>query len=125
MRRIEGDHVLLRVILSESRTHDRKPLFRKILDVLRAEGMAGTTVLKGVAGFGHDRDVHTVDLEVAAQGLPIVIEAVDTAEHIDRVRPKLEALMEGGVMMTERAHVIRYTADETTADRPSGGARPG
>jgi PII-like signaling protein len=123
MRRIEGEQVLLRLILSESRTHDRNPLFRKILDVLRAEGMAGATVLKGVAGFGHDRDVHTIDIEVAAQGLPIVIETVDTVEQIDRVRPKLEALMEGGVMMTERAHVIRYTAEEARADHPPDGAR--
>lgn len=116
MRRIEGEQVLLRLILSESRTHDRKPLFRKIVDVLRAEGMAGTTVLKGVAGFGHDRHVHTIDLEVAAQDLPIVIEVVDTPEHIARVVPKLEVLMEGGVMMTERAHVIRYAKDETATD---------
>jgi PII-like signaling protein len=33
---------------------------------------------------------------------------VDTQEHIDRVLPKLAPLVRGGVMMTERAHVIRY-----------------
>ena len=119
MRRIEGEQVLLRLILSESRTHDGKPLFRKIVDVLRAEGLAGTTVLKGVAGFGHDRQMHTIDIEVAAQGLPIVIEVVDTPEHIDSVKPKLETLMEGGVMMTERAHVIRYAEGETAGDQRS------
>ena len=37
-----------------------------------------------------------------------MIEVVDTPQHIDRVLPKLEALMEGGVIMLERAHVIRY-----------------
>jgi uncharacterized protein len=118
MRGIEGEQVLLRLILSESRTHDRQPLFRKILDVLRADGIAGTTVLKGVAGFGHDRSVHTIDLEVAAEGLPIVIEVVDTAERIDRVLPKLEALMEGGVITTERAHVIRYVKSPARTGPP-------
>ena len=108
MRGIEGEQVLLRLILSESRTHDHQPLFRKILELLRTDGMAGTTVLKGVAGFGHDRAVHTVALEVAAEGLPVVVEVVDTPEHIDRVLPKIEALMAGGVIMLERAHVIRY-----------------
>ena len=66
MRGIEGEQVLLRIILSESRTHDRRPLYRRLLELLRAEGLAGTTVFKGVAGFGHDRDVHTVAIEVAA-----------------------------------------------------------
>jgi hypothetical protein len=109
MRGIEGERVLLRIILSESRTHDRQPLFRRLLDLLRAEGLAGTTVLKGVAGFGHDRVLHTVALEVASLGLPIVLEIVDTQEHIDLVLPKIDALMVGGVVMIERAHVIRYT----------------
>ena len=108
MRGIEGEQTLLRLILSESRRHDDRPLFRKLLEVLREEGLAGATVIKGIAGFGHDRDVHTVAIEVAAVGLPLVIEVVDTPQHIDRVLPKLEALMEGGVIMLERAHVIRY-----------------
>jgi uncharacterized protein len=112
MRGIEGEQVLLRLILSESRTHEHQPLFRTLLELLRAEGMAGTTVIKGMAGFGHDRTVHTVALEVSATDLPLVIEVVDTQQHIDRVLPKLEALMDGGVIMLERAHVIRYARSE-------------
>jgi PII-like signaling protein len=115
MRGIEGEQVLLRLILSESRSHDRRPLFRKLLEVLREEGMAGATVFKGMAGFGHDREVHTIAIEVAAIGLPIVIEVVDTQEHIDRILPKIEALMEGGVIMLERAHVIRYAGSRPPA----------
>lgn len=115
MRGIDGEQVLLRLILSESRTHDHQPLFRRILDVLRAEGLAGTTVLKGIAGFGHDRELHTVAIEVASQGLPIVLEVVDTAEHIERVLPTLEALMAGGVLMMERARVIRYAQSRPPA----------
>jgi uncharacterized protein len=108
MRGIEGEQMLLRIIVSESRTHDHQPLFRRLVALLRSEGLAGTTVLKGIAGFGHDHHVHTANIEVAAEGLPVIIEVVDTAEQIDRVLPKVEALMEGGLIMLERAHVIRY-----------------
>jgi len=115
IRGIDGEQVQLRLILSESRTHDGQPLYKRIVDVLRAEGLAGATVLKGIAGFGHDRRVHTAAIEVVAEGLPVVVEAVDTRERIDRVLPKLGALMAGGVIMLERAHVIRYarTPDPT------------
>lgn len=107
MRGIEGEQVLLRIILSESRNHDREPLFR--LEQLRAEGLSGTTAMKGIADFGHDRGIDTFMLEVAAEGLPIVLEVVDTPERIDQVLPKVDALMgDGGVLMAERAHVIRY-----------------
>jgi PII-like signaling protein len=118
MRGIEGEQILLRIILSESRRHDREPLYRRILDLLRAEGLAGATVLKGIAGFGHDRDIHTVMIEVAALGLPVVLEVVDTPEHIDRVLPKLDVLMAGGIIMTERAHVIRYAAPPLARPMP-------
>jgi len=117
MRGIEGEQVLLRLILSESRTHDRQPLFRRLLEILREEGLAGATLLKGIAGFGHDHRIHTANIEVVAEGLPIVIEVVDTRQHVERVLPKLEALMVGGVIMLERAHVIRYT--NTTEPEPA------
>lgn len=118
MRGIEGEQVLLRIILSESRSQDGQPLYRRLLELLRTEGLAGTTVLKGMAGFGHHRDIHTVAIEVAAQGLPVILEVVDTQEHIDRVLPKLDALMAGGIIMTERARVLRYT------QAPSAGPTP-
>jgi len=113
MRGIEGEQVLLRLIVSESRYEAGQPLFRAILELLRKEGVAGTTVLKGIAGFGHDRDIHTIDIEVASLGLPLVIEVVDTPEHVERVLGKLEPLLAGAVVMLERAHVIRYTNSAT------------
>jgi hypothetical protein len=118
MRGIEGEQVLLRLILGESRMHDHRALFRSLLELLRAENMAGATVLKGIAGFGHDRHLHTVDIEVASTGLPVVIEVVDTPERIERVLPRLEALMIGGVIMTERARVIRYGTTPSPASGP-------
>jgi PII-like signaling protein len=119
MRGIEGEQMLLRIIVSESRSHGHQPLFRRLLDLLRAEGLAGATVLKGIAGFGHDRDIHTMAIEVAAQGLPIILEVVDTPERIDGVLPKVETVMEGGgVIMLERARVIRYQKDPSPTSRP-------
>jgi hypothetical protein len=108
MRGIEGEQVLLRLIVSESHHVDGKALFTRLIEILREEGMAGATAVKGIAGFGHDRAVHTDTIEVLAQGLPIVVEVVDTQARIDRVLPRLQPLMRGGVMMVERAHVIRY-----------------
>lgn len=112
MRGIEGEQVLLRLIFSESEHQGHRPLFRSILELLRAERMAGTTIIKGVAGFGHGRGIHTINIEVASTGLPLVVEVVDSQERIDRVLPKLEPLMQHGLIMMERAHVIRYAKRE-------------
>jgi PII-like signaling protein len=108
MRRIEGEQVLLRIYLGESKTVGHTPLYQQVIELLRTEGLAGTTVLKGCAGFGHDRVVHTANIECLAQDLPVVIEAVDAPEHVEHVLRKIDAIMTGGLVMTERVHVIRY-----------------
>jgi uncharacterized protein len=118
MRGIDGEQVLLRIILSESRrssearpgsrAHDRRPVHERLIELLRREGLAGATVLKGVAGFGRDHAIHTVGIEAIAQGLPIVVEVVDTPERIDAVLAKLDDLGGGGIITTERARVIHY-----------------
>jgi len=110
MRGIEGEQVLMRIFLGEPRKSGHRALHWEVLDMLRAEGLAGATVLKGIAGFGHQRHVHTDSIEVLAESLPLVIEVVDTQEHIDRILPNIEVLMAGGSIMMERVHVIRYRA---------------
>lgn len=109
MRGIEGEQALLHIVLGTPKAGDSRRLVRAILELLRADGLAGASVLKGIAGFGHDRQLHTIDVEVAARDLPVVIEVVDTLERVESVVPKLEALMAGGLVTVERAHVIRYS----------------
>ncbi|HWC03407.1 MAG TPA: DUF190 domain-containing protein [Methylomirabilota bacterium] len=108
MRGIEGEQVLVRIYLGESRTVDHQPLYRRLLELLRQEGLAGATVLKGCAGYGHDRVPHTASIERLATDLPVGIETVDTPQHIEQLLGKIDALMTGGLVMTERAYVIRY-----------------
>ena len=79
MRGIEGEQVLVRIYLGESKTAHRQPLYREVLELLRREGLAGATVLKGW-------------------------------QHVEQLLGKVDALMTGGLVMTERAHVVRYTA---------------
>jgi len=81
MRGIEGEQVLLRIIVSESRSYDGRPLYRRIVEMLREDGFAGATVLKGIAGFGHDRRMHSAALEVTAESDDGVIMAIEHARR--------------------------------------------
>ena len=108
IRGIDGEQVQLRLILSESRTHDGQPLYKRIVDVLRAEGLAGATVLKGVAGFGPDSIIHQASLLRLSADLPLVIEVVDTQEHLDAVLPEVDRMMGGGLITMEKVRVVRY-----------------
>jgi PII-like signaling protein len=108
MRRIEGEQLLLRIFIGESDRWERRPLHAVLLELFRRAGLAGATVLKGVAGFGAHSVIHTASLERLSADLPLVIEVVDSQEHLDAVLPDVERMMSGGLITLEKVRVIRY-----------------
>ena len=108
MRRIEGEQVLMRICLGESDRWERRPLYMALLELFRAKGLAGATVRKGVAGFGPDSIIHQASLLRLSADLPLVIEVVDTQEHLDAVLPEVDRMMGGGLITMEKFRVVRY-----------------
>ena len=49
----------VRIYTGEAAQWQWKPLFLAVLEFLRAEGAAGATVTRGVAGFGANSRIHT------------------------------------------------------------------
>lgn len=107
MDRIE-DGRLLRIFMGESDRIEGRPAFEVILEVLRRRGLAGATVLRGIAGFGRSSVVHTASLLRMSADLPIVIEVVDRADALLPVIEELDALIEEGLMTMERVEVHLY-----------------
>ena len=108
MRRMEGDQVLMRIFLGQGDRWERKPLYVALLELFRAKGVAGATVIQGVAGFGPDSILHEAHLLRLSQDLPIVIEVVDSQEHIDAVFPDVDRMMSGGLITMEKVRVVHY-----------------
>lgn len=110
MRALEGEQVLVRIFFGDSDRWHHRPLETALLERLRAEGFAGATVFRGVAGFGAKNIVHTTHLLELSTGLPVVIEVVDDEEHIARLQPILDEMLGDGLVTMEKVRVLRYTA---------------
>jgi PII-like signaling protein len=108
MRVLEGDQWLVRVFVGESDRFEGRPLADALVDRLRREGFAGATVLRGLAGFGARSVVHTTHLLELSRDLPIVVEVVDTEEHVERLKPILDEMVSDGLVTLEKVHVLRY-----------------
>jgi len=98
----------MRIFLGQADRWERKPLSAALLELFRARGLAGATVMQGVAGFGPDSIVHEAHLLRLSQDLPVVIEVVDTQEHIDAVLGDVDRMMSGGLVTLEKVRVVRY-----------------
>jgi uncharacterized protein len=108
MRKIEGEQVLMRIFIGESDKWNRRPLGSALLELFRSKGLAGATVLRGVAGFGPKSILHTAGILKLSADLPLVIEVVDSQEHLDAVMPEVDQMMSGGLVTMEKIRVLRY-----------------
>ncbi|MCX7835942.1 MAG: DUF190 domain-containing protein [bacterium] len=116
---LEGEGKLLRIFIGESDRHQRNTLFEAIVLEARKQGMAGATVLRGIAGFGaNSRTIHISKILRLSEDLPIVIELVDTAPKIEAFIPIVRKLIEesgcGAMITEERAHIIHYSQSKSS-----------
>jgi len=109
MRKFVGENVLMRIFIGEGDKFGGRPLHEVLVELLRKEGFHGATVLRGVAGFGAHSVYHTEKILRLSRDLPIIVEVVDTQENVDRVMPRLDEMIEGGMITLEKIKVMRYT----------------
>src|ERR1035437_8347655 len=100
MRVLDGERSLVRIFVGESDTWHHQPLYRALVERLRTEGFAGATVLHGVAGFGANSVIHTANIVDLSADLPVLIEVVEDDEHVQKLLPILEEMLQGGALVT-------------------------
>jgi uncharacterized protein len=115
-RRFNGERTLMRIFIGESDKFHGKPLYEALIERLRQKGLAGATVLRGVAGFGASSTMHTDKVLRLSLDLPIIVEVIETEEAIQAVLPDLDEMIGGGLITLERARVIMYRPGDV---RPS------
>jgi len=108
MRVLNGEQVLVRIFMGESDKWHRQPLHVALLERLRKENLAGATVFHGIAGFGARSVLHTTHILRLSEDLPVVIEIVDTEEHIEKLIPILDEMVGEGLVTMEKVRVLKY-----------------
>lgn len=106
--KIEGPGKLLRIFVGEADRWQGRPLSEAIVLMLREEGLAGATVLRGVEGFGATSRIHTAHVLRLSEDLPMVIEVVDREERIRSILPRLEEMVEEGLVCLADVEIVMY-----------------
>lgn len=102
-----GKAVKVTIYLSEGATHHGVPVYTSILDFLFYRGVAGATVLKGIAGFGADHHMHSASLVDISDHLPLKIEFIESREKVDALLGKLEELSGTGLIELQEVFVAK------------------
>jgi uncharacterized protein len=109
MRELTGEQTLMRIFIGESDRWEGRPLYQVIIELLRREHIAGATVVRGISGFGARSVLHTANLLRLSTDLPMVIEAVDSRENVDRILSLLDPMIGDGLVTLEKVQVLRYS----------------
>src|SRR6266478_5303117 len=64
----------------------------------------------GEAGYGGSSVYHTDKILRLSQDLPIVLEVIESTERIEKILPRLDEMVEGGLITLEKVRVILYRA---------------
>lgn len=99
---------LLRLFLGENDRHEGMLLHEWIIRRAREEGLAGATVIRGIAGFGAHSRMHTAKILRLSADLPIIVEIVDTEEKIEAFLPLVDEAIPEGMATVERVQVRFY-----------------
>lgn len=101
----------LTIYIKETDHVEHRPLFLKILELVKEHDGAGATVLKGLAGYSaSSHAIRTFGFADLKQELPLVIIIVEDAAWVEMMLPKFESLVQpnGGLLTIQDLEVHRY-----------------
>ena len=107
---LEGEHVLLRIHLSNFAKWHMGPLYEALVTKARHEHLAGATVLSGFQGYVDRGPILGDHPHALLVERPVILEIVDEDEKLQRFLETVAPMLAGQrVLVTlERAQVVQY-----------------
>jgi PII-like signaling protein len=107
--RIQGPGRRVRIYIGASDQWHGKSLYAAIVQEARKHGLAGATVARGIMGYGAHSAIHEQHLFQLSSDLPVVIEIVDSDEKVRAFFPRLDEMVQEGMITTSEVEIITYS----------------
>ena len=115
--RREGKAKLMRIFVGENDKWHGKPLYKALVESLRANDIAGVTVYQGILGYGANRRIHKETALNLSHDRPMVLSVIDTEEKLRAYFPVLEGMVLQGLVVLSDVEMIKYTHDYAEEER--------
>jgi PII-like signaling protein len=106
--KIEGKAQMMRIFLSEEDRWRDKPLYKALVEAMRANDIAGVTVYRGILGYSAHRRLHGDKAALSAHHGSVMLSAIDTAEKLHAFLPLVDQMVEEGLVVFSDVDVIKY-----------------
>lgn len=110
----DGPAKKLSAYIGENCTYDDKPLYEALVEAARKAGCAGSTVLRGITGFGATSRCATEYKLRMSQDLPVVVQVIDVDYRITALAEVFKAMVGDGLVTIEDVVVLQYRGGVAT-----------
>lgn len=123
--KIEGKAQMMRIYLSEEDRWQDKPLYKALVEAMRANDIAGVTVYRGILGYGAHRRVHKDKALLSSGHGSVMLSAIDTAEKLRAFLPMVDQMVQEGLVVFSDVDIIKYAyrALDENQNASAGGAQ--
>ena len=113
----EGKAKLMRIYVGENDKWSDKPLYKALLESMRANDIAGVTVYQGILGYGANRRIHKDSALHLSHDRPMMLSVVETEEKLQAYFPVLDQMVQQGLVVLSDVDIIKYTHNIATPER--------
>ena len=113
----EGKAKLMRIFVGENDKWHDKPLYKALIESMRANDIAGVTVYQGILGYGANRRIHKESALNLSHDRPMMLSVVDSEEKLRAYFPILDGMVQQGLVVLSDVDVIKYTHNYPGEDR--------
>jgi PII-like signaling protein len=110
---VTEDCLKLTIYFGESDRVGRHLLSDVLLELFAEAEVQAGVLLRATEGFGIKQQLHTQRLLTLSEDLPLVAVAVDRRARIETLLPKVQPLVEGGLITLERARIVAGEVTKT------------
>ena len=106
--KIEGKAQMMRIYLSEEDQWQDKPLYRALVEAMRANDIAGVTVYRGILGYSVHRSANKDKPLASAHNCSILLSAIDTAEKLRAFLPLVDQMVTEGLVVFSDVDIVKF-----------------
>jgi PII-like signaling protein len=104
-------------VFEDDRWHGQS-VYHALLALLRSRGLPQATATRGIAGYRGSSAMHTASLVDLSASLPVRVEAIGSADLVERVLPDVYDMVERGLVEVQDTSVVRFATGELVAAEP-------
>jgi PII-like signaling protein len=99
---------MIKIYIREEDRVEGKPLYKKILEIVKEKNLSGVTIFKAIMGYGPSKKVRSLSFLDLGSNLPILIEIIETKEKAEEFLSEINSLIKHGLVIILPVKIVKY-----------------